>query len=776
VKKPSGKPARRVSRPWLIGGIAIGLVAAAIVLFFDFRIGERFTARGSWKGLNLVVITVDTLRADRLGAYGFADIRTPAIDSLAANGVLFENCITPAPLTLPAHTSLFTGTYPLHHGVRDNGGFVVPSQATTLAELFHKRGYATAAFVGAFVLDSRWGLDQGFSKYGDDFDLRQENVVSLGDIERPGNEVMDSALDWLSRREPRPFFLWIHLFDPHSPYDPPPPFRDLYPGRPYLGEIAFADSEIGRLLGYLDREKLRKTTAIVFAGDHGESFGEHEETGHGFFIYQPTLQVPLIVSAPSARSARRSETVSLVDVFPTVVELAGLAPVSDVQGRTLTPLLSGRAEPDRPPVYSETWFPRMHYGWSPLQSIQDGRSKLIVSSDPELYDLSTDPSERSNLVEANRALYLDAKRREQVWVERWSRGAISNQPRTEDPETVAKLASLGYIGAGSPAAAEAEALPSPRSKVRIHNRLGEARELAAASDLSGAERVLREILADDPEVIDAHTALGNVYLRKQNYPEAAGSFAQALERKPVDPMLALALATTQIESGRAAEAERTLLQSLRFNPRDSRHYLLLGTIADSRKDARQAQAYFAKVRELNPDSGAVDSAFAEIAFQKGDFAEAETQIESALRKDPKTRGAHFYRARILELRGDVDGAIRELLREADLEPKDSRTFSALLEIFRKTGRRDDEEAFLESVVRRRPQFPKGYLYLSKNYLDRGRNLEAAVELAKKALELEPPPSDRALAFFLLADIYNRLGDTARSGEYAEKGRLAAAAR
>jgi arylsulfatase A-like enzyme/predicted Zn-dependent protease len=750
------------------------LIAAFVLVFVGTA--RRPFAAGSWKSDNVLVITVDTLRADRLGAYGFTEIRTPAIDSLAANGVLFENCIAVTPLTLPSHTSLFTGTYPLHHGVRDNGGFVVPRDARTLAELFHEHGYATAAFVGAFVLDSRWGLDQGFEKYGDDFDLRRENVVSLGDIERPGNEVVDTALSWLRSRDRRPFFLWVHLFDPHSPYEPPPPYSEQYPGKPYVGEIAFTDSQIARLLEFLDQEKLRANTAIVFAGDHGEGFGEHDERGHGFFVYQPTLRVPLIVSEPRARPSRRPETVSLVDVFPTVAELTGLDAPPEVQGRSLRALLTGRADPDRPPVYSETWFPRMHYGWSPLQSIQDGRSKLIDSSDPELYDLSTDPTESSNLVATNRTLYEDAKRREQVWLERWSRGALSNQPRTEDPETVAKLASLGYIGAGSAPTKTDQNLPSPRSKIGIHNQLSRARELAEAADLPGAETVLRQILASDPGVIDAHTALGNILLRRERFAEAAAAFGRALELKPVDPMLALGMATAQFETGKPADAEATLLSSLRFNPKDSRHYLLLGTIAESRKDTRRAQTWFAKVRELDPASGAVDSALAEIAFQNGDFAAAESHIADALRKDPKTRGAHFYRAQILEARGDVDRAIRELREEADIEPRDSRTLTALLALFRKAGRLEEEEAFLQSLVRKRPEFPKGYLYLSKNYLDRRRNLETAAELARAALELEPAPPDRAFAFFLLADIYNRLGDPARSGEYAEKGRLAAANR
>lgn len=755
--------------------LAVGLTAAAAVAFFLARRSPALSP-GRWKDLNVLVLTVDTLRADRLATYGFREIRTPAIDSLAASGVLFENCFATTPLTLPSHTSLFTGTYPLRHGVRDNGGFVVPSQVETMAELFAARGYDTGAFVGAFVLDSRWGLDQGFGQYFDDFDLGRESIVSLGDIERRGDEVMDAALAWFDRRRSgKPFFLWVHLFDPHSPYEPPSPFREEYPERPYIGEIAFSDSQIARLLARLEEKGVREKTVIVFAGDHGESFGEHEEQGHGFFIYQPTLHVPLIVSFPSksAAGSRRREVVSLVDVFPTVISLFGLPMPGAVQGRSLAPLLSGRGPWEERPVYSETWYPRLHYGWSALQSLQDGRFKLIESSDPELYDLRADPQEAANLVKKNPSEYLDWKRRAAVWLDRWSKDAFVSQPRTEDPETIAKLASLGYIGAGSAqATGPDETLPSPRGKIELYNKLQEARERATASELEQAERLLLEVLEKDPGIIDAYIALGNIRLRLKKPGDAIRAFREAMERKPADPTLVLGLATAQMEKGDLTGADQTLLDGLKLLPEDSRIYLLLGHVAELRKDRAKSSEYFERVLKLDPTSGGPHSVLAENAFERGDLEEAERQVQSALRKDPKVRGARYIRARILEKRGDAPGAVEEYRREFEVSPGDTRVFDALLRLYRALGRLPDEEAFLQKAIEARPEIPAGYLYLAKNYMDRNLDLQKAVELAQAGLEHKPRGKDLALAYFLLADLYSRLGNAALSAEYAEKGKAA----
>ena len=320
----------------------------------------------------------------------------------------FEKCYAQTPLTLPSHTTLMTGTLPLFHGIRDNGGFFVPEKLKTMAELFKDKGYETGAFIAAFVLDSKWGLNQGFDTYFDKFDLSKFKRISLGTVQRPANEILDQALPWLEARKDKKFFAWLHLYDPHSPYEPPPPYDKLYAERPYLGEIAFADSEIGRLWSSSRSNGLLEKTFIVFAGDHGESLGEHEEQSHGFFVYQAAIHVPLIVVTPfpklqgvvSARGRRR---------WPTSCRRSATWPACRSPPRSRARAScrpsSGRRRKETPLAYSETYYPRFHYGWSDLKSVQDGRYKLILAPVPELYDVVADPREEKNLVYLEKKVY-----------------------------------------------------------------------------------------------------------------------------------------------------------------------------------------------------------------------------------------------------------------------------------------------------------------------------------------------------------------------------------
>src|SRR5262249_7101244 len=332
--------------------------------------------------LNLLFITLDTTRADRIHAYGFEGIETPNLDRLAREGVLFEQAVAPAPLTLPAHSSIFTGEFPPAHGVRDNGGFFLDDRETTLAERLRARGFATGGFVGAYVLDHKWGIAQGFQTYFDDFDLSKYQSLSLGSVDRPGNEVADKALAWLDRVSRSRFFGWVHFYDAHSPYTPPEPFKSEYARRPYLGEIAFVDSQVGRLLAYLDDHNLMKKTVVVAMGDHGESLGEHGESTHGFFIYQSTTRVPLLVRAPydAMLGGRRvADVVRSVDILPTVLELVGVNTGEHFAGASLVPLMTGARKELGLAAYSEAIYPRFHFGWSDLRALPAGGYRVIAA-------------------------------------------------------------------------------------------------------------------------------------------------------------------------------------------------------------------------------------------------------------------------------------------------------------------------------------------------------------------------------------------------------------
>ena len=334
--------------------------------------------------LSVLLVTLDTTRADHMGAYGYQGIETPTFDRLAREGVLFEHAESAAPLTLPAHSSIFTGLFPPEHGVRDNGGFFLAPSQVTLAERLKAAGLETGGFVGAYVLDHRWGINQGFDTYFDDFDLSKVKAMSLASIQRPANEVADHVIDWLNHTGDHRFFGWAHFYDAHTPYDPPEPFKSRYPGHPYVGEIAFVDSQVGRLIDWLEAHHRLDRTIVVVMGDHGESLGDHGEAAHGFFIYQSTIRVPFVIRAPFAltRGRRVADVVRSVDVMPTILDLLGLPLHGKVEGKSLVPLMTGATREMGLEAYSEAVYPRYHFGWSDLRALHVGRYKYIEAPRP----------------------------------------------------------------------------------------------------------------------------------------------------------------------------------------------------------------------------------------------------------------------------------------------------------------------------------------------------------------------------------------------------------
>ena len=356
---------------------------------------------------NLVLITLDTTRADHLGAYGYPRDTSPALDVLAAEGALFERAFSHVPVTLPAHTSILSGLLPTAHGVRDNGRFIVPEDLETLPEILVKEGYSTAAFVSGFVLDSRFGLDQGFDTYDDSFTeqwseekLRDARIYNQMVTDRPADQTTERALAWLEEHQDEPFFIWVHYYDPHQRYAPPRPYDQLFHDSPYDGEIAFMDSQIERLLTFLQDADRWEETAIVVTGDHGESLGQHGEATHAVLSYDSTLRVPLIVKAPApAPPPRRiAESTSHVDLLPTMLDLLGVAG-REGAGRSLVPALEGRPVPARQ-SYFECVLPRFSFGWEPLFGLRAEGWKYIHAPQPELYDLNADPDELYNLAQS----------------------------------------------------------------------------------------------------------------------------------------------------------------------------------------------------------------------------------------------------------------------------------------------------------------------------------------------------------------------------------------
>ncbi len=774
---PAPRPARK---RWPAAAAVLLVAGLAAVLLLRPRTPNFDRLRGD-ADYSVILVTVDTLRADKVGCYGNPRVRTPAMDALAASGIRFENCIAQTPLTLPSHTTIMTGTLPIHHGVRDNGGFVVPSELTTLAELFKARGYDTAAFIAAYVLDGKWGLDQGFDTYFDQFDLSRYEKISLGEVQRPGNEVIDEALAWIEGKKDGKFFAWIHLYDPHTPYLPPEPYFSEYPQNPYLGEIAFTDSQLARLSDYISRQAFRDRLFLVLAADHGESLGEHEETTHGFFVYQEALHVPLIVVTPfrELRGVVSPATVGLVDVMPTVCDMAGIAVPAEVQGTSLVASFFAPGAATGRLAYAETFYPRFHYGWSDLRSVQDGRFKLILAPVPELYDLDKDPDEARNLVYLEKRVFQDLSARAEALMEEAGQNALEVDLTRIDEETREKLAALGYIGSFTDTSKVRDAkLADPKDKIGIFNELTKAREAGMSGDIDEAVRTISAIIAEDPTISDAFFALGNVLYKARRFEEAIEAFRKSLELKPDDSFPVINISNSYQSMGRFDEAERFVLDHIALGFEDPQLYFLLGNLMVHHRKPEKAVPYFEKSLEGNPRSASAHNGLAAVYLNRdeaGDRDRAEKHLAAAAAVNPTLLSLRYNTAQLREKQGRLEEAAELYRQEIQDSPRSYKALYNLSQVYRQMGREDEELETLRKTIEAEPAFPLAYFYVARIHLRRGASYPEAVDLVKKGIDLRPAPSELPLGYFLLADLYNRLGDQALSEEFARKGREAAAA-
>ncbi|HLK34316.1 MAG TPA: sulfatase-like hydrolase/transferase, partial [Terriglobales bacterium] len=488
---------------------------------------------------NVLLITIDTLRPDHLGCYGDRQVHTPNIDSLAAAGTRFEHAYAPVPITLPSHTVMMTGTYPMYSGIHDFSGNRLNPQQLTLASILRQHGYSTGAVLGSAVLDHRFGLNSGFDFYYDHFDFNRLEDANLDLMKRSGDLVVGQALQWLSANSGKPFFLWVHLYDPHMPYQPPPPFDREYAGRPYDGEIAFADVQVGRLLHFLQQKQLYGRTLIVLSGDHGESLGEHGEKNHGFFIYDTTLRIPFLVKLPGGEhhAPRVGQPASTVDLLQTVLEVLKIPPPADAQGASLLPLIQGKQPATAAPValYSESFLPLLHFDWSDLRGIQVGRYHFIDVPKPELYDISTDPGETRNLYAQKPAVAQELKAQLDSMEKKYTAGTPQAQSMPLDPVLMERLKSLGYAGfsGGHPTkAGDNRQLPDPKDRIGMFELVSEAVDASQHGRYEESVTKLTQALKIEETCIPVHYLLGLDYYRMQSYPEAISEFRRVLQLSP----------------------------------------------------------------------------------------------------------------------------------------------------------------------------------------------------------------------------------------------------
>jgi arylsulfatase A-like enzyme/predicted Zn-dependent protease len=723
---------------------------------------------------SVLLISIDTLRADRLGSYGHTAAATPVLDALAARGLRFEQAATVVPLTLPAHSSLMTGTFPSFHGVRDNGAFYLDESMTTLAEVLQPLGYRTGGFVGAFVLDRRWGIAQGFADFFDQFDLSKfEMAGGLDAAQRPGREVVDHALAWLERDTTQPFFAWVHLYDPHAPYTPPEPYRSQFPATAqgaYDGEVAATDAEVGRLLSSLEASGRLASTIVVVVGDHGEMLGEHGEQQHGFFVYDAAVRIPLIVAGPGVPARDVSEQVRIVDVMPTILDLVGADVPAAVQGTSLMPL--GRGEPLDLLAFSETWYPRYHYGWSELTAVRDGRFKFIAAPRRELYDIQADPGELRDLSAENPRMADALERGLRDMASKTATRTGPQQPRAVDPAVEQQLRALGYVGSGVTRAAMADKpRGDPKDKIGLYNLLKRAAQDSVDGKLDDGIAKVREVLAADPEVIEAFTMLGNMHTKAGRPADAIAAYQRALAVDPEHEGSAWSLALAYRAAGKNEEARAGFERVMQLNPRGAKPLYQLAELSMAKGQFAGAADLLEKGLTLDADRAAFLVKLGEARIELKQFDAAEKALTEAIAAKGDQAMAHYDLGLVHEARGHLPAAMAAYEAEIARSPKLFQPEFNLAKLLSKAGRAGEALMHFRAAVEKKPDFGTGYLYLAKAALDAG-DVKEAERAAVRGLASSPDPAMAPLGHYVLADVYSRLGRDAEAQRQVAAGQRA----
>jgi arylsulfatase A-like enzyme/cytochrome c-type biogenesis protein CcmH/NrfG len=639
--------------------------------------------------LNVVLITIDTLRADHVGCYGYKQIKTPNIDGLAADGVRFDRAFAVVPVTLPSHSSMLTGTYPMLSGMHDFSGNKLSPLQPTLASVLKQAGYQTGAVIGAAVLDSRFGLNQGFDFYYDHFDFSRLDEANLDEMERPGNVVADVALDWLAKNSQKRFFLWMHLYDPHFPYHPPEPYSREYAAQPYDGEIAFADEQVGRLLRFLKEKGIYRNTVIVLCGDHGESLGEHGEKTHGFFIYNATMHVPLIIRLPgnrlpaTAAAGTVADPVSLVDLMPTVLGAVGLEIPSQVQGRSLLPELrddqAGRdrsaqadrdqAERDRI-LYGETFMPRIHFNWSELRGSENTKYHFIDAPRPELYDLAKDPGEVHNLFTEKKAVAEEMRAKLVGMIRDYSPGKELAEKTGLDPALMERLKSLGYAGfsGGSDPTITSRNLPDPKDRVAVYELISDAIADSQHGRYQESIEKLKTVAKTEPNSVPAHYLQGLDFYHLKMFAEAVDELQKTVQLSPDYALALFNLGMAQAHAGQIDAAIATLQRTLQLDATNFEAAYNLGVAFIQKKQLEPAAAAFRQSVTINPELARGHRALGETLLYLDKLDDAIAELRRAVELAPREAIMHEALAKALAAKGLTAEADEETRRAHQQQP------------------------------------------------------------------------------------------------------------
>jgi len=686
--------------------------------------------------LNVLLISIDTTRADHLACYGHPKIKTSNIDRLATEGTRFTQCIAPVPITLPSHTSMMTGTYPFVHGVRDNGQFHVHADNLMLAEVLRDAGYTTAAQIAAYVLNREFGLDQGFDTYDDVAAARRPTATAdaRAVTERRAEEICAGAETWLRENTDKKFFLFVHFFDPHRSYAPPPRFAARYKN-PYLGEIAYVDEQIGRLLNVLDELDLTRRTVLILTSDHGEGLGEHDEETHAHFVYDTTIAVPLIFRCPGRVPAgRRVEAqVRLIDLAPTVLDLLGMPPLPDAQGTSLWPLISGRSADLNLAAYSETFYPRLNMGYSWYRAWRRDGWKYIHAKVPELYHVSEDPREEHNLAaaEPERVAQMRAELRRLLAEARPVAGSVRQSLTREERRA---LESLGYVSGGAASTQFESELdlfeptgPDPKNYTGQSRLMAEAVDLMFAGDYARAERVLRSLLdraGREEASWYVHKTLATVLRYQNKLDEAVEHYRLALEIRPDDGETRSSLGHVLATAGRLDDAIEAYEQALQCPPVFANTHYEYGLVLAGKGRPYEALRHQQAAIQLDPQFARAHAEIGKLSARMGRVQEAAEAYGRAIEirpTDPQIRGS--YAEFLLAQRRPAE-ALDQFQHLVQLVPNSARAHGGLGMVYNVLGKPDEAIASLRKAVALNPRLPQAWQGLGQVLSEQRRYAEA----------------------------------------------------
>jgi arylsulfatase A-like enzyme/Tfp pilus assembly protein PilF len=721
-----GAPPAATRRNLWVAAVVAGVAVAGGLGWWTFA---RLAGHGSGP---VILISIDTLRADHLPVYGYTKVKTPAIDALAGEGVVFEHAYAHSPQTLPSHAAILTGRLPFENGIRDNVGFALMADQATLPSLLKPKGYLTGGFVSAFVLRKETGIGLGFDRFDDSLPPTAPDVP-MGMVQRAGPDTLAAAERWMSTLVSPQFFLFFHIYEPHTPYTPPERFAQY---APYDGEVAYSDEIVGQLLAWLKTKGWYDDATIVFLSDHGEGLGDHGELEHGLFVYDSTIRVPLIVKMPGGANAGRRvrEPVQHVDLVPTVLDWLGIAPPKGLSGRSLRPLVDGTATRGDASVYSEAFYGRYHFGWSELYALTDARYRFIKAPKPEVYDLERDPGETRNLARERPQVVASAR----AELGRLLAGATIQSPNQVSKEDLQRLQALGYVGTQANVAPDkpGESLPDPKDKAKILESYRRSLALSAERRYDESVTLLREVLADSPTMKDAWIQLGVELVRAGRQAEAVDAFKKLVEVDPADANSFVSVAGAYQVLGKLTEAranaEMGLQKATDVRAKTSACEVLV-TIALAQHDPSAARRYAAAAQQASPSFPLPEYVEGLLLHDDKRYEEALPHFQAAIAKlsgeQMTIPELFFYTGDTLANLGETAQAIAAFKKELEFSPTHLRTRASLASLYRADGRAADAERELDAMLTAVPT-PEGYAMAARTWGIFGET--ARSEAVKKA--------------------------------------------